>query len=199
MERSSDIRVERTRALLLEALVRLMRDRDAAQVSVAQLTRTAQVNRSTFYAHYVDIFDFLDTETQRLVDGLIETVGPNDSNPHEDGPQYLRFFEYVRDNAPLFQAMLGPHGYYRFREYMEERGRITYERLIGPGGLKGMGAITADSLAMYIVTAHMGIIMWWLDDGLVYTADSLARLLDRLTVKGVLASVGMAEEEWIPS
>ncbi|WP_162916390.1 TetR/AcrR family transcriptional regulator [Cohaesibacter haloalkalitolerans] len=46
-----DIRIERTRARLAEAVLTLAAESDIAGVSVAELARRAGVNRSTFYDH----------------------------------------------------------------------------------------------------------------------------------------------------
>ncbi|MCL1074283.1 TetR/AcrR family transcriptional regulator [Shewanella dokdonensis] len=46
-----DVRVERTRARLAEAVLALAAERDINSVSVAELTRCAGVNRGTFYDH----------------------------------------------------------------------------------------------------------------------------------------------------
>ncbi|MAF88606.1 MAG: TetR family transcriptional regulator [Pseudomonas sp.] len=48
---SEDVRIERTRARLAEAVLGLAAERDITTASVSELTRRAGVNRSTFYAH----------------------------------------------------------------------------------------------------------------------------------------------------
>lgn len=46
-----DVRIERTRARLADAVLALAAERDIASVSVTELTRQAGVNRGTFYDH----------------------------------------------------------------------------------------------------------------------------------------------------
>ena len=54
---SIDLRVRRSRENLIEALCKLTKDRPLQKISVREITEEAMVNRSTFYAHFVDKYD----------------------------------------------------------------------------------------------------------------------------------------------
>ena len=56
----NDPRVIRTRHLLLDAFVALVRKKDFTSISVKDITEYAQVNRATFYAHFQDKYDILE-------------------------------------------------------------------------------------------------------------------------------------------
>ena len=52
-----DLRVRRSRKYLIDALCTLVKDRPLQKISVRDITEEAMVNRSTFYAHFVDKYD----------------------------------------------------------------------------------------------------------------------------------------------
>ena len=54
---SIDLRVRRSRENLIEALCKLTKDRPLQKIPVREITEEAMVNRSTFYAHFVDKYD----------------------------------------------------------------------------------------------------------------------------------------------
>ena len=54
---SVDLRVRRSRENLIEAICKLTKDRPLQKISVREITEEAMVNRSTFYAHFVDKYD----------------------------------------------------------------------------------------------------------------------------------------------
>jgi AcrR family transcriptional regulator len=54
-----DPRVERTRALLLNAFTELVNEMEPNNLSVQQITEKASINRATFYAHFRDLDDFM--------------------------------------------------------------------------------------------------------------------------------------------
>lgn len=57
---TQDRRVKRTKTVLQKTLVELMLEKEVSQISVKELTQRADVNRSTFYLHYLDIYDMLE-------------------------------------------------------------------------------------------------------------------------------------------
>ena len=54
-----DRRVRKTRALLLQGLVKMLETHDIQDISVKELTELVDINRGTFYLHYDDIYDML--------------------------------------------------------------------------------------------------------------------------------------------
>ena len=56
-----DLRVRRSRKSLTDALCTLIRTRPLHKISVPDITEEAMVNRSTFYAHFVDKYDLFAT------------------------------------------------------------------------------------------------------------------------------------------
>jgi AcrR family transcriptional regulator len=208
MASEEDVRITRTRELLLDALISLMRTYDASAISVAQLTGTARVNRSTFYLHYRNMHDFLDTESHRIVDEFVDYVSPghsdsekasSDDGSPQHGSYFVRFFEYVGDHADLFVSMLGPHGYAEFQRYFAEQGAVAYQRHLQESGMPATGALCSPMVANYIASAHQGALRWWLLEGRQYTPLAMSKALSRLTVDGILASLELDTENWIPS
>src|SRR5512142_2760258 len=55
-----DLRVQRTRNLIAEALIELTIQKGFAAVTVQDIVRRAGINRATFYRHFQDKFDLLD-------------------------------------------------------------------------------------------------------------------------------------------
>ena len=67
---TQDRRVRRTRMRLQQAMLELLKEKDARSITVRELTQRADVNRGTFYAHYKDVFDLLDQMEQDLFQRL---------------------------------------------------------------------------------------------------------------------------------
>ena len=67
---TQDRRIKRTKMLLQNALVDLMLEKAVGKISVKELTQKADVNRSTFYLHYLDIYDML----EQMENEFVETI-----------------------------------------------------------------------------------------------------------------------------
>ena len=62
-----DRRSTKTREYLIKALEQLIQTKDFEKLTIAQITEAADVNRATFYAHFLDKYDLLDaTITQNI-------------------------------------------------------------------------------------------------------------------------------------
>jgi len=59
-EEKLDPRVKRTRNLILKAFSELLAEKGFESISVLDVTEKAQVNRATFYDHFVDKYKLLD-------------------------------------------------------------------------------------------------------------------------------------------
>ena len=60
-DKKTDIRIIKTRRAIQAAFLRLMKEKGFAAVTVKDIIRDAEINRSTFYAHYEDKYDLLES------------------------------------------------------------------------------------------------------------------------------------------
>lgn len=109
-----DPRARRTRAQLQAALLDLATGRDLDDISIAEITAAAGINRATFYLHYSDK-DALLLDAMNWV--LAETAAGAASAPqaemddHDHPPSHtLAFFRELDQHAPLYRRILGPNG-----------------------------------------------------------------------------------------
>ena len=63
-----DRRTRYTKQVIREAFFQLLREKGFAKMSVADICRIAEINRGTFYLHYVDKFDLLDAMIDEALD-----------------------------------------------------------------------------------------------------------------------------------
>lgn len=56
-----DPRVRRTRQMLQAAMSALLKEKDFADINVQDITERADLNRATFYKHFMDKYDLLNT------------------------------------------------------------------------------------------------------------------------------------------
>ncbi len=75
-----DIRIRKTRRSIINAFCELRTHQPLEKITVKELCEKAEINKSTFYKHYTDIFDLsskLETET---IEQILENI------PH---PEYI--------------------------------------------------------------------------------------------------------------
>lgn len=66
-----DRRIKRTRTAVFNAILDLMVEKDASKITVLELCKRADINKSTFYLHYKSMDDCLQSCFQTIMDGVI--------------------------------------------------------------------------------------------------------------------------------
>ena len=70
-----DPRIRRTRVLLQDALFNLLKSKPFENITVQDITTEATVSRATFYSHYVDKHDLLNSMTETRFQALLNERG----------------------------------------------------------------------------------------------------------------------------
>src|SRR6266511_1126158 len=107
MRDKQDRRSQRTRHLLSEALVELIREKDYNAITVSDIIDRANVGRSTFYAHFHDKDDLFVGELDRVIELLSQHI-PN----QEEIPFFpsLGLFRHVGEEYELYKSLLWGSG-----------------------------------------------------------------------------------------
>lgn len=119
----SESRYRSTAEKMDRALLRLLEKKDFMYITVKELCAAAGVNRSTFYLHYETVGDLLAECAaycnrlcfERYSREYADVAGRLATAELEElvfiSPAYLRpYFEFVRENRPLFRAVLSRRG-----------------------------------------------------------------------------------------
>ena len=64
-------KMAQTEATIREALLDLMEDQPLRTITVSQITAKCQMNRGTFYRHFLDKYDIVERGEQEILDQLI--------------------------------------------------------------------------------------------------------------------------------
>ena len=95
-----DPRAKRTRLALQQALGEMLTERSLASVTVADITHRAGVNRATFYAHFQDKDDLLESTLREKCRRVLQAALPEQSPPTADAWRYL-----IQSVLDFFAAM----------------------------------------------------------------------------------------------
>ena len=104
---ADDIRYTKTEAALKEAMIDLLESKSINKISIVELCRNANVNKSTFYLHYNDIFDYYDSLAQSVADEIagIFTRYSYNTLISEFTTIFIRLINTIKDDR-LMQVML---------------------------------------------------------------------------------------------
>lgn len=182
-----DMRIQRTRRLLQQALIELTVEMGFSAITVRDITRRAMVNRSTFYRYYLDKFDLLNQYMAMVQTAttdaalLAEKVGY--SPPEKVPPGLLVLVKQVQANAAFYRVMLGRNGDPTFIESLRQMSENRYRYLFSqyPSNTDVNQPPTEMKLA-YISHASIGALSWWLENDQPCSAEQMAIWLGQLSM-----------------
>ena len=102
----------RTRALIEGAFLELMKEKPYTKISVREITEKADINRSTFYLHYQDIYDLLNKIETRITEDIKETIFQIRREDYVPGrhPFHVLVFRELMQHEEIFRILLSKNG-----------------------------------------------------------------------------------------
>ncbi|MBL7492569.1 TetR/AcrR family transcriptional regulator [Frankia sp. AgB1.9] len=177
-----DRRSRRSRAAMEGALMRLVGERDLAQITVSDVTTLADVNRTTFYLHYSDVHDLAASACTAMFDEMISAspvLMPDDSpDEHRLAREALAgVLAHVGERADLYRALLGEDGSARVINYLLQRLTIAvHVNLTEPDAethANDPASLPDDPAAAVLAGALLGLVIDWLRRGCPETPEQL--------------------------
>ena len=106
-EKNTDRRTLKTQKALRDAMADLLAEKELRKITVQEIADKADVNRVTFYKHFLDVYDLYDKiEEDTLVElGLL--VLRLEELPAEK--VFSHFMEYISENRKLFRMIFSPN------------------------------------------------------------------------------------------
>jgi AcrR family transcriptional regulator len=175
MQRSNmtDRRVQKTEALLRDALTGLIREKPYDSIVVKEILDRANVGRTTFYTHFRD-------KDELLASSIQEMLRPASSRSPSSAKRYdtiisfsLPVFEYlqqhrIQHHSRAYDAGMDLanrdvlHGH--LREVLAERIRDDVERCLR-GLREADRRIPSDLLIDYVASTFVLVLDWWVETG----------------------------------
>lgn len=171
-----DPRVKRTRRLLIDATMKLIVEEGYKAVTIREIVKVADVNRSTFYLHFRDKQDILEQIQEDIFNELAESVKYQtytyESVLHEYKRSkkpiktHITMLEHIQKHEPFYKIMLAEG---------EFRKRVTFV-------IKAEVLRFKDNIweATFMADGTVGLILYWLENGMKESIDEMSLWLTRV-------------------
>ncbi len=179
----NDRRVKKTNRILRESLMNLLETKDITDITVKELTEEADINRSTFYFYYEDIYDMVRQMQNEIYDVFFETVIKSESKV-ENVADYVgyakRFFDFCKANENQCKFILNNDINNELIEKIKQavRDHIPNSAQVFPD------TSPAHYLTTFAISGITGTVIEWIDDGMKADPEDMARFLSATYVLG---------------
>ncbi len=103
MNTKDNKRKKASRERMQKAFIELLQTRDISKISVSDICKISCLNRSTFYANYLDVYDLADVIMKELVEDL-KKVYETEWNSRTHSYDYTKLFCHIKDNQLFYKT-----------------------------------------------------------------------------------------------
>ncbi len=175
-----------TRMVLQDSLIELMREKPINKITIKELCENADVNRSTFYAHFSDQYELLNTieeETLNWAKVAFENLVGSASDEAETIKGLEGICQYIADNSKHLQILMSEQGDISFQKQLFT---LVYHLLgINPQANQNGDGDSKELSLIFAVNGCVGLIQHWLKTGLRESPQEIAGIIFKMTAQTI--------------
>jgi len=190
-----DRRTRKTRQLLRDTLLTLLKKKRYEDISVQDIIERADVARSTFYVHYVDKDDLLTGRHGIFAENLGEQMLAHSAERSASAFSSSTWFYHIQAQGDVLKVIA--------KDSAMELAMKTLRGIIHDSVENGMQAhsqskdasVPLPLMVDYLTDTLMTLIKWWFKDGMQRTPGQMDEMFQQLVLPGVLSVLRGADHE----
>ena len=185
-----DRRVQRTQQLLEAALLSLIKEKEFDLITVQEIIDRANVGRATFYAHYENKEDLIESGFEGLLATLRERQRETRGQSGNIDEQLFAFSRHLlahaNEHRDIFPSMVSKRGgaliQHLLRHLLVKVVRDDVKAMMPKGG-----QVPEEAVVQFIAGGLFGLIMWWLSGKRRLSVEEVDGLFRRLALPAIKA------------
>lgn len=95
-KKDSKLKIER-------AFIELIQTKEINEITVTDICKKTNLNRSTFYANYIDIYDLVDKIKERMINDFFELY-KEEVSIKQHSYDFLKLFRHIKENQLFYKT-----------------------------------------------------------------------------------------------
>ena len=169
--RGSDVRMK-------QAMLELMNQTPFEKITVRLVCERAGVNRSTFYAHYTDLYDMIEQMETNLRKQLIDRYPDSDKVTPLSLESLLTFLAFIREHKDFYRAAFKARRGFPLKQEAEP----LWGQVVKPLCLKA-GIVSEGEMMFYFVGFQAGftmILKCWVEQDCAEREEKIAQIIQNI-------------------
>jgi len=178
---------ETTRHKIMDCFWELFVQKSIDKITVSEITTKLNINRSTFYAHFKDVYDVLDQLENRYLPTSSKLLDyyPDLKDPEESYQAFLHLFDA---SYAKIAFLLSDHGDPNFERKLKNWIRPAFRQNI-PKEYHSHKCF--DLSVEFVLSSMLGVFTYWANNPTNVTSRELFDHLHNMYVYGVPKSLGI--------
>lgn len=186
MDKKDDLRVIKTKKILYETLIELMKTKTFEEIKVSDICTKALINRSTFYAHYEDKYELLLEFINSLKEEFINELSKNKNilNTREYYLEMIRLFlDHIENKKDIYNAIMINN---RNSIMMDILSSVANNEVIKKMEASNISTrVPANIIAKFYLGGVLNLGIEWLRDTNKYSKEEIIKYLEILLPKNI--------------
>ncbi len=115
-----DLRIKKTKRSIIDAFLELRAKKPLEKITVKELCERAEINKSTFYCHYTDIFDLQDQLETEVITPIINELFASEDLFHEPRKLVTSWYDAFQAKQSLIKTLFSDMREMYFVEKVEK-------------------------------------------------------------------------------
>ena len=174
----------RSRKMIRQAFLELLKEKSFEKITVTDIVKYADINRSTFYAHYPDVMGLIDEMQEEVLSFTEEYLRKvNFADLLENPAPYLQMIvDLTRENEELYRLLSNSNVAVK---QLEDTKTLLAERIIStvevPEQYKK--SIHLEFAVRFFLGGFIDLYRQWLKGDVNYTVDEIIQEISRLIIQ----------------
>ena len=188
MNQKGNLGFQRTHENIRNCVYELLQEKAISQITVGEICKKIGINRSTFYAHYQDVYAVMELIFEELNQELVARYeGMEQDNPENQEIEGTLFYTRQRYIKIQMEHMKEYRWFYLglLRDpanlLMEKAMKALREEIADPIFYRyGVQSKEGDYFFRYTIAGYFAVCQQWLENGCKETPEHIATIMERL-------------------
>jgi len=177
MNKKLDRRKKYTRMVLRDSLIDLLKTKPITAITVKGICEQADINRSTFYAHYYDQFDLLEKIEEEVIADIDTYLSQYDFSQDEESLQMVeKLLDYAAANFELLHTLLIENSDHSFEKRVMDLARKYL--ILNFGDTQEVDPALSEYGGTFVISGSIYVIKHWLSNNMDQPAKEISRLIN---------------------
>ena len=183
MNKKTDLRIIKTKKILFDALLKLMKEKSFDKIKISDICEEALINRSTFYAHYEDKYELFVDLVEELKINLLKDLANTENIVFSK--EYVMeilsiLIDHIDENSEIYNAIFYNNQNGILKDFLIDIiERDVSERLKNNSIISSVD-MPIDIIVKFYAGGLINIGISWLTSKDKYTKEALLNYINKL-------------------
>lgn len=181
-----DARVRYTKMVIKNSFMKLLKGQPLNKITVKEVCEMAEINRATFYKHYMNCFDLLEQIEDEMIAELKQLIQESQLKSSTD--TFNKIFSKIKEDGEWYITLVSDYG---DRTFPNRILNLCYEQM-NPSIeslFPNMPKPEREWLYFFSASGCSGILSHWINTGMQEDAAELSKfiadLIEKISIVGI--------------